>query len=177
MALPAADWKEELLAYHESIYLICLGFTRNPTVAEDLCQDVYLKAWGKLHTVRNGGALKSWIIRIARNVCLDFVRKTPPLRLSARERHQIDFQLWSESAPINPDDDLDKKIALVNAAVDLLPRKLREALVLREYGNLSYEEMAKALRIKAGTVMSRLHRARRTVVTMFEERNHDAKRH
>jgi len=172
--LYAADWKEKLLTYHENIYLICLGFTHNPTVAEDLCQDVYLKAWSKLHTIRNGDALKSWVIRITRNVCLDFTRRPPSLSLCALEHKLGYLQDLDDSASDDTDDNRNEKIARVRAAVDLLPRKLQEAFILREYGHLSYEEMAKVLHIKKGTVMSRLHRARRAVVILFEEKNHDS---
>ena len=70
---------EEMMTYQEAIFRICLGFSRNPSDAEDLSQDVYLKAYRSLGRIRNPHAIKEWLFRIARNTCLDHAKK---LRIS-----------------------------------------------------------------------------------------------
>jgi RNA polymerase sigma-70 factor (ECF subfamily) len=160
---------EELMAWREDVFKICLGFSRNPSDAEDLSQDVYLKALRKIGTVQNPGAARSWLLRIARNTCLDHRKKT---RL---------FQLFKDRAaagepraPAAQEDrgEAPERLARLKRAVAKLGRKQKEVFVLREYGELSYEEIAGTLDVKIGTVMSRLNRARRSVAGFMREESH-----
>lgn len=150
---------EALLAHRETVFLVCLGFVHNRRDAEDLAQETYLRAWRALAKVREGGSVKAWLCSIARNACLDHLR---------RERRSL-------LAPLLPGTDRPdgtdlhavleerEQRAMLGCAIDRLPRPLREVLVLREYGELSYEQISDALGVAPGTVMSRLHRARARV--------------
>lgn len=166
---PAAETHiEELLPYREEIFLLCLGFSRNAAVAEDLCQDVYLKACRKLDTVRSPEAVRFWLFRLARNVCRDHHRRS---RIIAFDPLDSRADLASASNG-GGTDDFEDRLAGLKSAVERLPGKLREVFILRTYARLSYEDVARTLRIKEGTVMSRLHRARTIVArTMSEERH------
>jgi RNA polymerase sigma-70 factor (ECF subfamily) len=158
---------EDLMAFHEAVFRVCLGFTQNPTEAEDLCQDIYLKACGRLGNLRQASSAREWLYRVARTTCLDHARRRRLLRPSG--------------SPLRPEDIPDTRTpeslalareqrALLKTAVGRLPRKLREVFVLREYGQLSYEELSRVLGAKAGTVMSRLNRARAAVARQIRER-------
>ena len=159
------DVFEELLACREQVFRICLGFTRNPQDAEELAQDVYLKAHANRETIRTPAAAKSWLLRIARNTCLDHRKK-------GRTPRPLSFEEAGE-----PMDGLDnerrraanEKLELVKISVERLPRKLKETFVLREYGELTYEEISRVLKTSPGTVMSRLNRARRALAALVEE--------
>jgi RNA polymerase sigma-70 factor (ECF subfamily) len=155
---------EELLTYKENIFSICLGFSKNPHDAEDLTQDIYLKAYQKIGTLRNPYFSKEWLLRIAKNVCLDH-KKKKFFRFEAEE------QMTEARNQNNPEDSasLSEQVNNLKEAVIGLPKKQREVFVLREYGHLSYQEIAHTLEIKEGTVMSRLNRARQAVLKLMKE--------
>jgi RNA polymerase sigma-70 factor (ECF subfamily) len=155
---------EELMTYKNSIFSICLGFSRNPQDAEELTQDVYLKALSKLGTLRDKQSARIWLLRICRNTCLDHVKK---MRFKSAlgktsERHHAEFN--------NPESQLviSQQLQHIKDSIQHLPRRMKEVFVLKEYGDLSYQEIAFTLGIKKGTVMSRLNRARQAVVEMVK---------
>lgn len=159
---------DELLSHRELVFRICLGFSRNYAEAEDLAQDVYLKAYGNIGALKNPAVSKEWLLRIAKNTCLDHQKKS-------RLRKAL-LQKWrSEPQGKNSPEwsaDLSPQLGKLKAAVRGLSRKLREVFVLREYGHMSYEEIAATLGIKEGTVMSRLNRARTAVLCRLKENTH-----
>lgn len=150
---------EELMAHEERVFLICLGFSRNTADAEDLAQEVYLKAYKKIDTVKDLKLSKYWLFKIAKNTCLDFGRKNRPYQLSSPESEiKLSESRTPESQMI-----FREKLQSIKAYIQQLPKKQREVFILREYGDLSYKEIAEVLKIKEGTVMSRLIRARREI--------------
>jgi len=159
---------DDLLPYREEIFLLCLGFSRNAAVAEDLCQDVYLKACRKLDSVRHPEAVKFWLFRLARNVCRDHHRRS---RLAGFDPLDSRADLAAASNVGGPDDFEDRRVRL-KSSVEALPRKLRDVFVLQTYARLSYQDVARTLRINEGTVMSRLHRARAAVTRAMKEEGH-----
>jgi RNA polymerase sigma-70 factor (ECF subfamily) len=161
---------EDLLAHQETVFLICLGFSRNYAEAEDLAQEAYLRACRSLVKLREPRQAKEWLCRIARNVCLDHRKK-------ARVRGML-LRLWaresvSASRAIGPDESFEARIERLKLAARNLPEKLRGVFVLREYGHLTYEELSATLRISKGTVMSRLNRARTRVAVALKEQSHE----
>ena len=66
---------KELMAYQESVFRICLGFSKNPCDAEELAQDVYLRAYQKIGTLKDPNLARAWLFRIAKNICIDQARK------------------------------------------------------------------------------------------------------
>jgi RNA polymerase sigma-70 factor (ECF subfamily) len=158
---------ETLMGHQEAVFRICLGFSRNPSDAEDLAQDVYLKAFRKIATIRNPNSHKEWLFRVARNVCLDYQKKTRKVRLFPSRDENLEASVRDEILE-DPDEDGDR-LKKLKRAVARLPRKQKEVLVLREYGHFSYQELARTLQIKEGTVMSRLNRARRAVLKLMKE--------
>ena len=150
---------EELMAFQKKVFLICLGFSRNASDAQDLAQDVYLKAYKNIHTLSELSLAKFWLFRIARNTCINFCKKHRLSDVSAYELIQpiIDHQ--------NPEINMIHKEQLyaLKMVIQNLPRKQRDVFVMKEYAELSYEEIAEILKIKQGTVMSRLNRARQAI--------------
>jgi RNA polymerase sigma-70 factor (ECF subfamily) len=157
---------EDMMACQDAIFRICLGFTRNPASAEDLCQDIYLRAYSRLGGLRRASSAREWLFRIARTVCLDHAKKARFLKSSGNT--------------LRPGDILDKRTpeteavtkecqSLLKTAISGLPKKQREVFVLREYGHLSYDELSRVLGVKAGTIMSRLNRARAAVARRVRE--------
>jgi RNA polymerase sigma-70 factor, ECF subfamily len=126
-------------------------------------QECYLRAFRHFDSYR-GPAMKPWLLTILRNVCnAEFARRG---RLDASadgdvEAHAEDLPLWQEpqatpeSALVRQHDD-----ATVRQLVAALPQPFREAIVMREINDLSYQEIAQVAGVPVGTVMSRLARAR-----------------
>jgi RNA polymerase sigma-70 factor, ECF subfamily len=166
----AACLGKELMAYQEDVFRICLGFSRHPQDAEDLAQETYLKAFQRVGTVQNPASLRAWLLRIARNTCLDQQKKGRLFRLFKRS-------VAREEALENPAQERQagtrERLAKLKEAVRRLPKKQKEVFVLREYGHLSYADLTETLGLKPGTVMSRLSRARRAVVDFMNEGTHE----
>jgi RNA polymerase sigma-70 factor (ECF subfamily) len=158
---------ERLLIHQETIFGICLGYSRNYAEAEDLAQEAYLKAYQSLPSLRDSPSAKDWLIRIAKNTCLDRQKKLRTqgfwLRRWARE---INFE-----PPAAAQESIEARIEQLKRAIRCLPKKLRTIFILREYGHLTYEELAAALDLNRGTVMSRLSRARRRVAAVLQEKS------
>ena len=165
MTIPGQDLFARLAAYREDVFRLCLGFSRNAAVAEDLCHEVFLKAFGRATSLREPAGARIWLLRIARTTCLDHLRRLrllPTVRVEEAARAMADHpgpEALSEAS--------EERVRL-KAAIRALPRKQREVLVLREYGGLSYDDLARILRIRPGTVMSRLNRARKAVTAAFK---------
>lgn len=159
------------MSLSETVYKICLGFAMNPWDAQDLTQDVYLKAFRNLDSLKDNKYARDWLFRIARNTALDHGRKH-------RVRQIFLAQSRGEPAETRPPEyqlDHAESLRSLKKAVRQLPKKLRDVFILREYGDLSYREIAEILGIKDGTVMSRLLRAREAVRMQMMEKEYEKK--
>jgi len=160
---------EEMLSWSENAFLICLGFSKNPQDAEDLTQEAYLKAYQKIDSLQSAASAREWLFRIVRNTCLDQRRKRSLF-------HLFSLQSVGDSPEYEtPESQVlrGEQIRLLKRTVRNLPKKLKEIFVLREYGHLSYQEIAAVLGIPQGTVMSRLNRARQAVARGIKEVDHE----
>lgn len=135
----------------------------DPVFAEDIAQDAFIRAWEKLHTYRPAAPFRNWVYRIATNAALDALR---------RKKEQVDIDAVVIHAPGNG---LEQKIEnkqrdeTIRQAVLSLPLASRSVIILREYQDLSYQEIADTLEIPLGTVMSRLNYARTTLRSVLSE--------
>ena len=123
-------------------------------LAEDMAQEAFLRAWKNLHSYKPKSLFKNWLYRIATNAVLDELR---------RERETLTLEeVQLKSAELGPETTLARKEMdqRVQQAVLELPPASRAVLVLREYEDFSYKEIAESLGIPLGTVMSRLNYAR-----------------
>ncbi len=124
--------------------------------AEDIVQETFARAYEHRQRLVSAGAFRSWVFTIARNQCLNAIARAdrePALRDDAPDT----------PAPGTPFSHLLKseQAALVHKALDALPPAYREVIVLREYQNLSYDEIAAVTRSTVSAVKSRLFKARR----------------
>jgi RNA polymerase sigma-70 factor (ECF subfamily) len=133
--------------------------------AVDLSQDVFLKAYSALGSYRPQYPFPAWLFRIARNAAIDEIRKRRLLTVSLDAPVEFDDGTAGRevaSPALDPQDSYlgDEFAGRVSAAIDELPEKYREPIVLRHSGGLSYEEIADALELPIGTVKTRIFRAR-----------------
>lgn len=163
-------FEQDALALMDSLYGAALRFTRNPSDAEDLVQETYLKAFRAWRQFEPGTNLKAWMFRILTNTFISSYRKErrEPTIVSADGRG--DFDLYQNLLEyVSPDPSAESEVLErmvdedVKQALSDLPDSFRMAVVLSDVEGFSYKEIAEMLGIPIGTVMSRLHRGRKTL--------------
>jgi len=143
--------------HHPGVIKVIYRMCGDVELAQDAAQEAFIKAWLHLPTFRPGTSLRNWLYRIAINTTLDVLRRNAKIA-------DIDFETLSLPDPqVGPEAALLQKerTVAVQQAILALTEASRSVLVLREYGGLTYAEIAAALDIPLGTVMSRLNYARR----------------
>jgi len=146
----------QLVARYQRLLLSVAYHTgADADLAEDVAQDAFLRAWQGLDGFKmaQDNSFRAWICRIASNRTVDLLR---------RERPAADLTDVQLSGSVRPDEAFERlEVSLrVRQALLRLPENSRQALVLREYGQLSYREISQTLGVPIGTVMSRLNYAR-----------------
>jgi RNA polymerase sigma-70 factor (ECF subfamily) len=159
----ARRFREASLPYLDDVYTLARYLLRNPSDAEDAVQECYLRALKHFDTYR-GPAMKPWLLAILRNVCrAEFSRRAGSPTTTIEDAPEAAEQppLWHEEQETPEVQMLRERDALaIRRLIDALAEPFRETFVLREVNNLSYREIADAVGVPVGTVMSRLARAR-----------------
>ncbi len=148
--------------YIDGLFGYAMVLTRNPAEAADLVQETYVRALKARASLRPGSNVKSWLFTILRNIWLNQLRheRTGP-KIVELEADQDIADVAIETSK-DPHAQYVSKMEqeMVRNAIQQLPAEFREIIILREYEELSYQEIAAMLDCPAGTVMSRLARAR-----------------
>jgi RNA polymerase sigma-70 factor (ECF subfamily) len=147
---------ELVMNHHTAVYTTVYRMTGDARLAEDATQQAFIKAWLHLASYQPRASLRAWLSRIAINSGLDVLRREKRI-IPDNEAigESMDTQPGPESALIEKE-----QAQIVQKALLALNETNRSVLVLREYGDLSYQEIATTLNIPLGTVMSRLNAAR-----------------
>jgi RNA polymerase sigma-70 factor, ECF subfamily len=151
-----------LSRHMDGLYAYAMVLSRNSSMAADLVQDTYVRALKAKESLRPDSNVKSWLFTILRNIWLNQLRHEragPQIAELDSDENLADV---SVSTSEGPHDLYMKNVERerVRAAIQQLPVEFREVIVLREYEELSYSEIANLLQCPLGTVMSRLARAR-----------------
>jgi len=136
-------------------------------LAEDLCSETFYKAFRSLHSFREVDAsFSTWLYTIARNTVLSELRKQKSANISLDESGYVPVA----SSDIVPEQEVlrSEKVSLVREAINNLPEKQRSALILREYDQMDYQEIANILGQTVSSVKSLLFRARASVKNQLE---------
>ena len=133
-------------------------------LAEDAAQETFIRAWLHFASYRPQTSLRNWLYRIAVNAATDMLRKEKRILLHAFEDLSLKDPQPGPEALFSQEE----RATLIQKAVLSLPDACRAVLVLREYEGLSYQEIADALEIPVGTVMSRLNYARKLLRDKLE---------
>jgi len=151
---------------------VALKVLRNPDDAEDAVQDAFLKVWRYLSRFEGRASFSTWIHRIVMNASLDLVR-----RQSCRPEAHTESEETTDRKAAEPSHEETPEHSLAEAQTSQIVRTAlaslspphRQALTLREFEDRSYEEIAAASKIPIGTVMSRLHHARRKLADSLRD--------
>ena len=164
---------EELVARHrDKIYARAFSMMRNQEEAIDLSQEAWVKAWQRLKQFQGDASFVTWMTRIVINLCLDQLRKQKRLRAESIE--QLDEELGGveRQMPVvtpNPTERLERSELRqrIDKALGQLSYEHRTVLILHEFEELEYKEIAKRMGCSIGTVMSRLFYARRKMAVLL----------
>jgi len=157
--------------YASSVHNLIYSIIHDVSVVEDLAQETFVRMFLSLQHYEFRAPFRSWLFRIAVNLCRDHMRKKKVRKIVTR--FQVDDDSGEEQSFIDDEQDTaalihnSERMQLITEALDQLPESSRIVFVLRELKDLSYEEIADALQWKIGTVKSRLFRARRELAEIL----------
>jgi RNA polymerase sigma-70 factor (ECF subfamily) len=164
------DFEAGVLAQLDSLYRTALRMTNNPQEAEDLVQETMLKAFRFAHTYQPGTNLRAWLFRILNTSAINRYRRQAAHPILSSLPEGEEFYLYNQIRDLNGQElsqGAEEEVLSryldedVYKALNDLPPNFRMAVILADIEELSYKEIAEALQIPIGTVMSRISRARR----------------
>jgi len=141
-------------AYQPVVFRAAYLILRDTQAAEDVAQDTFIRAYNAALRYDPGEGVRSWLYRIAVNTSLNELRR--------RKRERAAVERMETGVVADPSDRSDTS-SVVGDAIDRLPDRLRVAVICRYFLDLSEAEMAQVLKVRPGTVKSRLHEARRSL--------------
>src|SRR5712675_157645 len=166
---------EELVARHrDKIYARALSMMKNEEEAVDLSQEAWVKGWQRLKQFQGESSFGTWMTRIVINLCLDQLRKHKRQRtesLEAMDENSGGVERHMPVVSVNPTAGLERGElrARIDKALAQMSHEHRTVLVLHEFEEMEYKEIAKAMGCSIGTIMSRLFYARRKMAVLLAD--------
>lgn len=171
-----AAFEQLITPYEQLVWRVCWHYTHHREDARDCAQETMVKAWRSLGQYRQSCSLESWLYRIAASCCVDFLRrKKRHIADSADELAETGFD------PVDPNPQPEEKTLQqeekhrLHQALDQLPEDMRTALILSAVEGRKYEEIAQITGVAAGTVKSRINRARQKLAEILAKQEQSAK--
>lgn len=164
--------------YQKKIYFLAYRMMRSHDAADDIAQETFINAYLAIKSFKTGYNFYTWLYRICMNLSINFLKRQKFVVPESQFAQTGKRPLEEETSPLEREAtrlDTSNHLALkeletkIEKALDCLPPKYKSVLILRIYEDLSYEEIAKTLKISTGTVMSRLFRAREKMQEMLKE--------
>lgn len=162
------------MRYHQPLYRMISSLLRDRTLADDLVQDTHLKAFEAMQKGRytHTGVFKPWIMRIGRNLVLDYFRKNKH-DTSANSGTIEDLIVIDDQK--NPEEKViaDETVRIVYYLIEKLPRDQREVVYLQRFGNFTFREIAIGTNVSINTSLGRMHHAMRNLRKMIAPGEHN----
>ena len=149
-------------AYQRPVYNLAYRMLNNPGEAEEAAQEAFIRAYTRLHTYNPDHKFSTWMLSITSNYCIDLIRKRRALLLSIDEPLPPHPALMSDGQK-GPEAqmEINEQQEMVQSLLQELPEDYRQAVVLRYWHEMSYEEIAEMMDTSVSAIKSRLFRARR----------------
>lgn len=157
------------LPHLDAAYALARWLTRNEADASDVVQETFLRALRYFDSYREVDA-KSWLLKIVRHTCYSWLARNRPAGVTSLEAEAEKSGNEVATVSIDADALIERRsdLKLLNQLIKSLPVPLREVLVLREFHELGYREIAEVTGVQMGTVMSRLYRARSQLLHSYD---------
>ncbi len=169
-----AAFKELVNLHNGQVFGQILRMVRDNEEAKEIAQQTWIKVWNKLGSFRFESAFSSWLYRVATFTALDAIRKRKSRKEVSLLSDDGDEIVVNEPSAVAPPDQIanmerQEIRERFMKALDSLPNHHKEALILRENEGLSYKEIARKMKCKTGTVMSRIFNARKAIQNQMKE--------
>ena len=165
----AGAFRELFERYHRGLLAVATGLTGNPEDAADVVQETFVRAHRHLGSFLGESSVYTWLYRIATNAAIDFRRRQS--RRADALGEPIDENYADADRTVEPGRELDRKHIgrrIFESLGELTPEH-KAAIILREIEGLSYEEISRVMQCSKGTVMSRLHYARKKLQAKLKD--------
>lgn len=162
--------------YQNRVFNLCYRMLGNPDEAEEIAQEVFVKLYKSIGSFRGDSKFSTWLYRVTHNVCINQINYLK--RRHYYENRSLDLEPQDDSpapqyAADAPDGEQDLMATELGAAIEeklgMLAPEMREVIIMRDIEGMSYEEVAEALKVKIGTVKSRLHRGRSELQQLLKD--------
>ena len=158
-------WEKLIVRHTKRIYNLCYRFVGRIDQAEDLTQEIFIKVFRNLGNYNpDGGQFVTWVMSVGRNLLIDHYRQSKDDRVTVSTDENEEFSILDTLPAPQPSPQVElereERAILLRKALDRLPPQLKEAVVLRDIEELSYEEIGEILKVPDGTVKSRINRGR-----------------
>ncbi len=157
--------------YQQRLYHYLIRYTRNHEDTEDIIQETFMRVYNSRNAYEEVARFSTWLYTIAGNLMRTQFKKRQRMQTSSihhkDDEHGMETQLPDPQRSPDEQTDSTMTLAMVRKALDELPHEYRELLNLREYKDLSYEEISSAVNLPMGTVKSRINRGRSRLQTML----------
>jgi len=146
------------------LFRVAYRITASEDAAEDLCQDAFFRLYEKGMTFPNQDEAKYWLIRVVKNAALNYAKRKDRERKAYQRAFREDHRVQETGETVFLKNETKNE---VKEAMDRLPENLRTVLILKEYGELNYKEIGRALGISEGNVKVRVFRARERLAELM----------
>ncbi len=148
------------------IMKVAYHITYSKDIAEDICQEAFIRFYDKAMLFPDENEALYWLIRVTKNLALNYVKKINREKAFIGKKKNLD-SLKQES--VFQTVVKEETRLIVKEAIDSLPEKLKTSIILREYGKLSYEQIGKVLQISESNAKIRVHRARKHLASLLNK--------
>ena len=168
------DFQKIVKKYKRIVSSVVRRTIRNPIEAEDLVQESFIKAYNAIESYNQIYNFSSWLMRIATNHCIDYLRKKKMETISLSGRTVSDDEEYELDFPddnILPDDELinTETLNVINKSINELPENYKNIIILRYIDELDYSEISKILNIPLGTVKATIFRSRKLLQAILRK--------
>jgi len=155
------------VTYRRKVYNVALSYVKDTYLAEDLSHEVLMKCYHNREKFNGGSSLDTWIVKVTRNHCIDFLRRSHSRRILLCENinslgYEDEYTPESEIMSQYKNEELRNK-------VNQLPEKYRVVIILYYYKNRSLNEIQQILNLKSSTIKARMCRARQRLKAMYQD--------
>jgi len=166
-----------LKKYHDQVYNLLYRMVHDKDEVEDLTQEAFIKAFNSLHNFNEEFAFSTWLYKIATNNCIDYIRKKKLATFSIDkplESKDGEYSFEIPDSSYEPDKTLiaGQRSKILEEAVNALPEKYRQVILMRHTEDKDYQEIADELKLPLGTVKAHIFRAREILYKRLKKKIH-----